>query len=93
MGKIAPLQRQCLAFCYLEDFITDPIHTKLKLPKAKRPAIEIITDDEVDIIMATFGRSEMGLRNQALISLLLDSGLRLSEARGLLSDHIILISN
>ena len=80
--------RVFLAFCYAEDFIHEPIHTKLKLPKAERPAIEIITDDEVDIIMATFSRSEMGLRNQALISLLLDSGLRLSEASGLLSQHI-----
>ena len=80
--------RVFLTYCYDEDLIPEPLHTKLKLPKANRPAIEIITEDEVDIILASFSKSEMGLRNTALVTLLLDSGLRLSEATGLLTENI-----
>jgi len=68
-----------MTFCFDEGFIPEPIHHKMKLPKAERPAIEILTDDEVDTILSTFTKSEMGLRNKALIYLMLDCGLRLSE--------------
>jgi len=68
-----------LRFCYHEGFIKQPIHEKLRLPKAERPMIEILTDAEVDAILATFSKSENGLRNRAIVCLLLDCGLRISE--------------
>ncbi|MCL2358025.1 MAG: tyrosine-type recombinase/integrase, partial [Defluviitaleaceae bacterium] len=80
--------RVFLKFCFDEEFISEPLFQKLKLPKAERPTIEILTDEEVEIILGTFSKSEVGLRNRALICLLLDCGLRLSEAVGLKTENI-----
>jgi len=72
-----------LAYCHSEEFISEPFHLKIKTPKAERPVIEILTDDEIDIIINTFSKSETGLRNRAIVSLLFDCGLRLSEVSGI----------
>jgi len=72
-----------ITFCYVEEFIPEPIHHKIKLPKAERPSIEILTDDEISTIFSVFTKSEAGLRDRAMITLLLDCGLRLSEVAGI----------
>ncbi|MCL2387540.1 MAG: tyrosine-type recombinase/integrase [Defluviitaleaceae bacterium] len=77
-----------LTYCHSEEFIVIPLHKKIKLPKAERPTIEILTDDEISTILSTFTKSETGLRNRALICLLLDCGLRLSEATGIETENI-----
>jgi integrase/recombinase XerC/integrase/recombinase XerD len=77
-----------LKFCYIEGFIPEPLHERLRLPKAERPTIEILTDEEVEAVLSTFSKSETGLRNRVLICLLLDCGLRLSEAVGLETEKI-----
>ena len=77
-----------LAFCHAEDFISEPIHHRLKLPKAERPAIEILSDEEVNVILSTFTKSETGIRNRALICILLDCGLRLAEAANIKTANI-----
>ena len=77
-----------LTFCHSEEFLAEPLHLKMKLPKAERPAIEILSAEELGIIFNAFSKSEMGLRNRALITLLVDSGLRRSEASGLLTENI-----
>lgn len=80
--------RVFLKFCYTEEFISEPLFQKLKLPKAERPVIEILTDEEIELILTTFSKSETGHRNRAFICLLLDCGLRLSEAVGLKTENI-----
>jgi len=77
-----------LSFCHMEGFISEPLHLKVKTPKAERPAIEIITDNEYERIMETFLDTEIGRRNRAVISLLIDCGLRLSEVAGLETGNI-----
>lgn len=77
-----------LKFCHKEGYMLEPIHEKVKLPKAERPVIEILTDEEIEVILATFTKSESGLRNKALIYLMLDSGLRLSEVSGIKTSNI-----
>ena len=80
--------RVFLKYCHEEGFLIDPIHQRVRLPKAERPVIEVLTDSEVEIILQTFSKSESGLRNRAFFCLLLDCGLRLSEAVGLKTDNI-----
>jgi len=77
-----------LKYCYSEGFLSEPIHQKIKLPKAEKPVIEILTDDEISEILSCFSKSETGLRNTALILLLLDCGLRLAELTKIKSEHI-----
>ena len=77
-----------LAFCHTEGFITEPLNQKIKLPKTERPVIEILTDEEVFEILACFTRSETGLRNTAIIMLMLDCGLRIAEVAGIKTENI-----
>lgn len=75
--------RVFLKYCHTEGFLPEPLHQRLRLPKAERPTIEILTDSEIEAILSNFSKSETGLRNRAFICLLLDCGLRLSEAVGI----------
>ena len=53
---------------------------KLKVPKVRQKVIETLTDEEIERIFATMNpRTVLGARNTALYSLMLDTGLRLSE--------------
>ena len=52
----------------------------LKPPKVRQKEIEILTDEEIDRIFASVNpKTAMGSRNTAIYSLMLDTGLRLSE--------------
>jgi integrase/recombinase XerC/integrase/recombinase XerD len=77
-----------LAFCHAEGFIDEPLHQKLRTPKAERPIIEILTDEEVREVLSCFTRSETGLRNTAVVLIMLDCGLRLAEVAGLKTGDI-----
>jgi len=68
-----------LAFCFEESFINEPIHQKMKLPKAEKPVIEILTEDEAEQLLGYFKSDIIDCRNRAIICLMLDCGLRLSE--------------
>jgi integrase/recombinase XerC/integrase/recombinase XerD len=72
-----------LTFCHAEGFLLEPLHQKIKLPKAERPIIEILTDEEIAAVLETFVGTENEKRNRALILILLDCGLRLSELVGI----------
>jgi integrase/recombinase XerC/integrase/recombinase XerD len=80
--------RSFLTYCYDEGFLTEALHQRLRLPKAEKPTIEILTDDEVEEILSTFSKSELGLRNRSLICLMLDCGFRLSEVVGIKTENI-----
>ena len=57
---------------------------RLKLPKVSQLVIEPLSPDEISRILGSINpRTAMGARNTALISLMLDTGLRLSEVTGL----------
>ena len=77
-----------ISFCFSEAFISEAIHLKMKTPKSERPVIEILTDDEVSVILSCFTKSETGLRNTAIILVMLDCGLRLEEFTRIKSNHI-----
>lgn len=54
---------------------------EIKLPRAFRSTIEILTDDEIMLMFAPFknAKSEYKLRNRAILCLFLDTGIRADE--------------
>lgn len=92
----AARMRQLKAFCtwlYDEGEIERPV--KFALPKTPVRQLDVLTDDQVAAIFASRhlrGESPMAKRNRALISLLLDSGLRLAEVAGIEDNDLFLNS-
>lgn len=72
--------RAFINWLYSSEYISEDICRKFKLPKAHRPLIDVLTDSEIFRIFNCFpGESLLELRNKAVISLMLDAGLRLNE--------------
>ncbi|MDR1465989.1 MAG: tyrosine-type recombinase/integrase [Oscillospiraceae bacterium] len=72
--------RAFLSWCFSEGYIVENIPSRLKLPKAQRKVIDVLTDDEIRRLFACFNlRDWYGIRNYAMCALMLDSGLRLNE--------------
>jgi site-specific recombinase XerD len=82
-----------LTFCHTEGFTTSPIHERMKLPKAEKPVIEILTDDEVDRLLASVTADHNQQRNIAILNLMVDCGLRLSEVAGLKTKNVNIENN
>lgn len=68
-----------MGFLEAQEIIQTDIQRKIQLPKAEKPVIEILTDDEIMALLSCFGKSELSRRNVAMICLMLDCGLRLEE--------------
>lgn len=71
--------RAFLSWAYEFGYISSNITVRFKLPKAQRKTIDILTDEEVKLLYSCFNSSKIGLRNQCMTLLMLDSGLRLNE--------------
>lgn len=72
--------RVFLSWCFSEEYIPLNIPEKFRLPKAKRKTIDILTDTEIKTLLSCFDKNSFfGVRNACIISLMLDSGLRLNE--------------
>jgi len=72
--------RGFLAWCYAEEYITEDIPKKLKLPKATRKAVDVLTDEEMTRLLNCIDTKRfIGLRDMVVVLLMLDSGMRLSE--------------
>ena len=68
-----------LTWCYENDFIKTNLSAKIKLPKAKKELIKILSDEEIKAIFNSCKYSNYSLRDKLIISLMLHSGLRASE--------------
>ena len=77
-----------VGFCYEKEFISEDISRKIRMPKAERPVIEILTDEEIEVIFSCYGKSELGCRNTAIVCLMLDCGLRLEEVANIKREDI-----
>jgi integrase/recombinase XerC/integrase/recombinase XerD len=77
--------RAFINFLQEESVITkDDIGGKMILPKTEKPAIEILTNDEISVILAcNSNKSELGRRNRAMLHVMLDCGLRADEVANL----------
>lgn len=72
--------RVFVRWLYEEGYIRENFALKFKLPKAPRKTIEILSDEEIQKLYKSINdRTEFGLRNKCVVSLMLDSGLRLDE--------------
>ena len=81
--------RAFLHWGYEEEYLPADLPQKFRLPKAKRPTIDILTDEEVERLLGCFNlKNEIQLRNYCICSLMLDSGLRLNEVVTLTLDHL-----
>ncbi len=79
-----------MSYCFEQGYVADDISKKIRIPKAETPMIKILIDTEVDAILDTFNKcgKVLGLRNTAIIYLLLDCGLRMSEVTKIKQDDL-----
>lgn len=79
---------------YDEAYTDDNIVRRYKLPKAPKKVVEILSEEEIErIYNAVNDRTEFGLRNKCIISLMLDSGLRRDEVLTLGLENIHFTQN
>lgn len=81
--------RSFLSWLYDQEYITVDLCDKFTLPKASRKVIDVLNDDEIDRILFSLSGSEwLNIRNTLIVSLMLDSGLRLNEVVTLRRDQV-----
>ena len=73
--------RAFLNWLYLGDYVEADFCRKFRLPKARKPFLNILSDREIERVFAVYGDSSnaIHLRNRVILSLMLDAGLRLNE--------------
>ena len=72
--------RSFLRWLYNEEYIEVNICERFKLPKATRKVIDVLSDEEIDKLLAALSGNEwLTVRNRLIVALMLDSGLRLNE--------------
>lgn len=81
--------RAFLKWLYEETYINEDLTLRFKLPKAPKKEPLILSDDEIKLLYNSINdKTEFGLRNKCIISLMLDSGLRREEAIDLEIENI-----
>lgn len=76
----AEILKQFILFCEEKNFIKESFYEQIKLPRYKKKVIRILNENEIKSILNYFDcNSFYGVRNNLIISLMLDCGLRLSE--------------
>lgn len=72
--------RSFLRWLYDEEYIETNICERFKLPKATRKVIDVLSDEEIQRLLAALSGNEwLTVRNRLIVALMLDSGLRLNE--------------
>ena len=73
--------RAFLNWLYLGDYVEADFCRKFRLPKARKPFLNVLSDREIERVFAVYGDSSnvIHLRNRVILSLMLDAGLRLNE--------------
>lgn len=91
--------RAFLNWLYTNEYIEVDICKKFKLPKAKKPMINILTDEEVNRMFACYaGDGFLEVRNRLILALMLDCGLRLGEVISArredlhLKEHVLIVT-
>ena len=73
--------RAFLNWLYLGDYVEADFCRKFRLPKARKPFLNVLSDREIERVFAVYGDNSnvIHLRNRVILSLMLDAGLRLNE--------------
>ena len=78
-----------LNYLYDEGYITTDFKRKFKLIKAEKKVIIPLMEHEIKLLFAHYNdRTEIGIRNNCYISLMLDCGLRISEVANLMIQDV-----
>lgn len=83
--------RAFLTWSYREGYLPEDISVRLRLPKAQRKVIDILTDAEVNTLLQAAAATPQAARDTAIVSLMLDAGLRLGEVASARADHLHLL--
>jgi len=76
-------------WCIAQNYITQRLTERFRLPKAKQNVIDILTEAEIQKLLSSFNLSKkIGFRNYLICLLMLDCGLRLSEIVSLRAENI-----
>ena len=91
-SSVNSMVRSLKAFCrwlQREEIIDRDLFSKVKVPKAPTLVMPVLSSAELQAILrAVRGRSRNMLRDEAIITLMLDTGARASEICGLDLDHV-----
>ncbi|MED1599660.1 tyrosine-type recombinase/integrase, partial [Alkalihalophilus marmarensis] len=72
--------RAFLRYCYLENWISDPVHERFKPVKTKEDTLESLTPNDVkQLLQVIDDASYRGFRDKVIIFILLDTMVRCSE--------------
>lgn len=77
----------------LEDLVSEKTTRKIKMPKIEQKVIEIFTDAQIKAFFAACDKEytkELATRDKALLSVLLDTGIRADELCTLKLEHVYL---
>jgi site-specific recombinase XerD len=81
--------RTFLSWLYNEDYLDEDVANRIELPKVGQKDLEVLTDEELAQIFQHLPLGhDQGCRNAAVVSLMIDCGLRLSEVAGLDLDDV-----
>jgi integrase/recombinase XerD len=72
--------KNLLLFAYHEDYISENLaEVKLELPKQEKKLPEILSIDEIDVLLSQPNNSVLGIRDRAMLEILYTSGLKVNE--------------
>ena len=81
--------RAYLKWLYEVGYLEEDLCNRFRLPKATRKVIDILTDTEIQRLLASFDTtSYTGLRDYTICALMVDTGLRLNEVVTLQAKHV-----
>jgi integrase/recombinase XerC/integrase/recombinase XerD len=74
-------------FCIRKGFCSN-IVDDIIMPKKGQKIVEVLTPDDVRLLLSVFGNDYYDIRNKAMVMLMLDCGLRAGEVIGLTCNNI-----
>lgn len=81
--------RAYIEWLYESDLIDEDLCDRFRLPKATHKVIDILTDSEIQRLLASFDTAiYTGLRDYTICALMIDTGLRLNEVVTLQAKHV-----
>jgi len=83
--------RTFLSWLYREDYLDEDLAPRIDMPRVAKKELKVLTEEEMVTLFRNLPVSDdQGCRNLAIVSLMVDSGLRLSEISKLDVDDVFL---
>lgn len=88
-GHAIAVVRSFLGWCRKEGLVDEQLAAALRTPKAKKRVQRTLSSEEVKKLLSACDDSMLGVRDAAIVSLMVDSGLRASEVCRLEVDDLV----